>query len=77
MVQPDAVAAAIRLALPEALVEVEDLTGGGDHLQVKVLWEGFRDLSRVKQHQLVYGALRAELASEAIHALALTTSCPS
>ena len=76
MVQPDAVAAAIRLALPEALVEVEDLTGGGDHLQVKVLWEGFRDLSRVKQHQLVYGALRAELASEAIHALALTTSCP-
>jgi stress-induced morphogen len=56
---------------------VEDLTGGGDHLQVKVLWEGFRDLSRVKQHQLVYGALRSELASEAIHALALTTACPS
>ncbi|NDG00738.1 MAG: BolA/IbaG family iron-sulfur metabolism protein [Synechococcaceae bacterium WBB_32_011] len=64
-------------ALPDATVEVEDLTGGGDHLQVKVLWEGFRDLSRVKQHQLVYGALRSELASEAIHALALTTACPS
>jgi len=42
MVQITAVAEAIRLALPEALVEVEDLTGGGDHLQVKVLWEGFR-----------------------------------
>lgn len=77
MVQPNAVAAAISQVLPGAQVEVEDLTGGGDHLQVKGLWEGFRDLSRVKQHQLVYGALRSELASEAIHALALTTACPS
>ena len=77
MVQPDAVAAAIRQALPDAQVQVEDLTGGGDHLQVTVVSEGFRDLTRVKQHQLVYGALSRELASEAIHALALSTSCPS
>ena len=54
MVQPDAVAAAIRQALPDAQVQVEDLTGGGDHLQVTVVSEGFRDLTRVKQHQLVY-----------------------
>ena len=77
MVQPDAVAAAIRQALPDAQVQVEDLTGGGDHLQVTVVSEGFRDLTRVKQHQLVDGALSQELASEAIHALALSTSCPS
>ena len=77
MVQPDAVAEAIRQALPDAQVQVEDLTGGGDHLQVTVVSEGFRDLTRVKQNQLVYGALSQELASEAIHALALSTSCPS
>ena len=77
MVQPDAVAAAIRQALPDAQVPVEDLTGGGDHLQVTVVSEGFPDLTRVKPHQLVYGALSQELASEAIHALALSTSCPS
>jgi len=77
MVQPEAVAAAIRQLLPDAQVQVEDLTGGGDHLQVQVVSEQFRDLSRVKQHQLVYGALRQELASEAIHALALQTSCPT
>ncbi|MEN9877997.1 MAG: hypothetical protein RLZZ158_1036 [Cyanobacteriota bacterium] len=77
MVQPEAVAAAIRQLLPDAQVQVEDLTGGGDHLQVHVISEQFRDLSRVKQHQLVYGALRQELASEAIHALALQTSCPT
>jgi len=76
MVQPDAVAAAIRRALPDARVEVEDLTGGGDHLQVSVVSNDFQGLNRIRQHQLVYKALREELASEAIHALALTTSTP-
>ncbi len=76
MVQPDAVQEAIRRALPDAAVEVEDLTGGGDHLQVRVVSSAFTGLSRVKQHQLVYGALRQELASEAIHALAVQTATP-
>jgi stress-induced morphogen len=77
MVQPDQVREAIRRVLPDALVDVEDLTGGGDHLQVSVVSGAFAGLSRVKQHQMVYGALRGELASEAIHALALKTSLPS
>jgi len=77
MVQPDQVKAAIHRVLPDAAVEVEDLTGGGDHLQVKVVSEAFAGLNRIKQHQLVYGALRQELASEAIHALALQTSAPA
>ena len=77
MVQPDQVKAAIHRALPDAAVEVEDLTGGGDHLQVKVVSSAFAGLNRIKQHQLVYGALRQERASEAIHALALQTSTPS
>jgi stress-induced morphogen len=71
------VKAAIGRALPDASVEVEDLTGGGDHLQVKVVSSAFTGLNRIKQHQLVYGALRQELASEAIHALALQTSTPT
>ena len=77
MVQPDAVAAAIRQALPDATVDVEDLTGGGDHLQVSVVSSGFNGLSKIKQHQLVYRALKDQLASEAIHALALNTSSPA
>jgi stress-induced morphogen len=77
MVQPDQVKAAICHALPDASVEVEDLTGGGDHLQVKVVSGAFAGLNRVRQHQLVYSALRRELASEAIHALAVQTSLPS
>jgi stress-induced morphogen len=77
MVQPDQVKAAIQRALPDALIDVEDLTGGGDHLQVRVVSGAFSGLTRIRQHQLVYGALRQELASEAIHALALQTSTPS
>ncbi|MBL6801579.1 MAG: BolA family transcriptional regulator [Cyanobacteria bacterium] len=77
MVQPDAVESAIQSAIPDARVTVEDLTGGGDHLQVSVVSAAFEGLSRIRQHQLVYGALQQELASEAIHALALTTAVPT
>ena len=77
MVQPDAVEAAIQRCIPDARVTVEDLTGGGDHLQVSVVSQAFQGLSRIRQHQLVYGALQQELASEAIHALALSTAIPT
>ena len=77
MVQPDAVEAAIQQVIPDANVTVEDLTGGGDHLQVSVVSQAFQGLSRIRQHQLVYGALQQELASEAIHALALSTAIPT
>ena len=77
MVQPAAVEAAIQRALPDAVVTVEDLTGGGDHLQVMVASSAFSGLSRIRQHQMVYGALQQELASEAIHALALNTTVPA
>ena len=77
MVHPEAVREAIQRALPDASVDVEDLTGGGDHLQVRVTSSLFNGLGRVKQHQLVYSALRAELASEAIHALAVQTASPA
>ncbi|WP_320677056.1 BolA family transcriptional regulator [Prochlorococcus sp. MIT 1300] len=77
MVQANEVSTAIRRVLPDAKVSVEDLNGGGDHLQVNVISESFAGLSLVRQHQLVYSALRDELASEAIHALALNTSTPN
>ena len=62
--------------LPDAQVKVENLKGN-DHLQVTVISSNFNGLSLVKQHQLVYYALKEELASEAIHALALKTGTPS
>ena len=61
--------------LPDSQVKVENLKGN-DHLQVTVISSIFNGLSLVKQHQLVYAALKEELASEAIHALALKTETP-
>jgi len=62
--------------LPDSQVIVENLKGN-DHLQVTVISSRFNGLSLVKQHQLVYSALKEELASEAIHALALKTETPN
>ena len=62
--------------LPDSKVKVENLKGN-DHLQVTVISSKFNGLSLVKQHQLVYSALKEELASEAIHALAIKTKTPN
>ncbi len=68
--------AMIRAALPDARVTVEDLAGDGDHYAATVTSEAFRGMSRVKQHQLVYAALRGRMGGE-LHALALQTSAPA
>lgn len=77
MVTSEQVITMIRTALPDAEVQVEDLTGGGDHLQVTVVSTAFEGKPLIKQHQLVYGAVQSAMASEAIHALALKTYTPA
>jgi len=67
--------ALIKAALPDAQVTVEDLAGDGDHYAATVVSEAFRGLSRVRQHQIVYAALRGRMGGE-LHALALQTSAP-
>jgi len=62
--------------LPSSQVFVENIKGN-DHLQVTVLAYEFNGLSLIKQHQMVYSALKEELASESIHALALKTGTPN
>ena len=66
----------IKQKIVDSEVYVENLKGD-DHLQVTVISSQFNGLSLVKQHQLVYSALKEELASEAIHALALKTETPN
>lgn len=67
--------AMIRDAIPDAHVEITDLAGDGDHYAANVVSAQFRGLSRVKQHQIVYAALRGRMGGE-LHALALQTSAP-
>ncbi|NMG21569.1 BolA family protein [Brasilonema bromeliae] len=76
MMSPQQVEEMIKIELPDALVQVQDLTGGGDHYQVTVVSSQFANKGLVQQHQLVYGALKQAMSSEAIHALALKTYTP-
>lgn len=65
----------IKTALPDAVVTIKDLAGDGDHYSATVISEQFRGLSRVQQHQLVYGALQGNMGG-VLHALALQTGVP-
>ncbi len=76
MISPAEVEAMIKAEIPDAQVQDQDITGGGDHLQAIVISSQFEGKSLVKQHQLVYGALQQAMATEAIHALALKTYTP-
>ncbi|MCA0406128.1 MAG: BolA family transcriptional regulator [Proteobacteria bacterium] len=63
----------IKEALPDAKVEIKDLAGDGDHYAATVISPAFAGLSKVKQHQMVYAALKGNMGG-VLHALALTTS---
>lgn len=67
--------ASLREAFPDAEIHVDDLAGDGDHYRARICSSAFRGLTRVRQHQLVYGALKGRVGGE-LHALALETSVP-
>jgi stress-induced morphogen len=62
----------LREAFPDAEIAIEDLAGDGDHYRARVASAAFAGLSRVRQHQLVYAALKGRMGGE-LHALALET----
>ena len=66
---------ALQAAFPDAQIHVDDLAGDGDHYRARIVSTAFRGLNRIKQHQLVYSALKGRMGGE-LHALALETSAP-
>lgn len=62
-------------ALPDAIVEIRDLAGDGDHYAATVTSEAFRGKSRVQQHQMVNAAFGADMGT-VLHSLALQTKAP-
>jgi phosphoribosylformylglycinamidine synthase subunit PurL len=65
--------AMIVAAIPDAKVEITDLAGDGDHYKAKIVSAAFEGVNRVKQHQMVYAALKGKMGGE-LHALALETA---
>jgi len=62
----------ILAAMPDAMIEIEDLAGDGDHYRARIVSAAFNGKNRVQQHQLVYRALKGRMGGE-LHALALET----
>ena len=65
----------LRAAFPDAEIAIEDMAGDGDHYRARIVSSAFAGLGRVRQHQLVYQALKGKMGGE-LHALALETSAP-
>lgn len=76
MVSPDQVKSMIQAGIPDAEVQVQDLTGGGDHYQVIVVSPAFEGKRPVQRHQLVYGSVQQAMSTEAIHALSIKAYTP-
>ena len=62
-------------AFPDAEITLTDLAGDDNHWQAEIISAQFAGLPRVKQHQLVYSALKGTMGGE-LHALALETAAP-
>ena len=73
--KPEAIIARIRETLPDAEVELCDLTGTEDHWHATVISTAFLGKSLIARHRLVMGALAAEMKGP-IHALTLDVKTP-
>lgn len=74
--KPDDIAAKIRAALPDAEVDLEDLTGTKDHWKARIVSTRFEGLPLLQRHRLVMNALADELRGP-IHALTMDVLTPS
>ena len=65
----------LKESFPEASIKIDDLAGDGNHYAATIVAREFKGLNRVKQHQMVYTALKGKMdgSQGELHALALTT----
>ena len=62
----------IKEALPDALVEIQDLAGDGNHYSAIITSASFSGKSKIEQHKMVYNSLKGKMGNE-LHALAIKT----
>jgi BolA protein len=74
MIDDDSMIALIRRRMPDAEVEVVDLTGTMDHFNVVVRSNAFAGVPLMDRHRMVEGALAEARADGRIHALSIRTS---
>ena len=62
----------IKEAMPDAIVEIQDLAGDGNHYSATITSAIFNGKSKIEQHKIIYAALKGKMGNE-LHALAIKT----
>jgi len=73
MIDDDSMKALVRAAMPDAQVEILDLTGTMDHFNVLVRSKAFQNVSLLDRHRMVESALAEARADGRIHAMSIRT----
>ena len=76
MIPPADLKQTLEDGLPEATVEVRDLTGTQDHYAATIVWSGFEGVRLLARHRKIYEVLGA-LMDGPVHALTLQTVTPA
>ncbi len=71
---PDLITQLIKAVLPDAQVTIR--SPDNVHFEAEVVSAAFAGKSLIQQHRLVNDAIKAELDSNAIHAMSLKTRTP-
>jgi stress-induced morphogen len=62
----------IKEALPDAIIEIQDLAGDSNHYSAIITSSKFSGKSKIEQHKMVYNSLKGKMGNE-LHALAIKT----
>ena len=62
----------IKEAIPDAIIEIQDLAGDGNHYSATITSPQFSGKNKIEQHKMVYNALQGKMGNE-LHALAIKT----
>ena len=62
----------IKEAMPDAIVEIQDLAGDGNHYSATITSSQFSGKSKIEQHKMVNNSLKGRMGNE-LHALAIKT----
>ena len=65
----------IKKAMPDAVVEIQDLAGDGNHYSATVTSLQFSGKSKIEQHKMVYNSLKGRMGNE-LHCLLYTSPSP-
>jgi len=60
----------IKEALPDAIIDIQDLAGDGNHYSATIASSAFNGKSKIEQHKMIYNSLKGKMGNE-LHALAL------